>query len=569
MQSINVNAPHREDSFAADGIKGQQAALGQDFASIFASFAGTQGNSSSISALLNSLQPQDMLRSAPKPNQADFARDRAESARLPKLERKSSADRPERPELPSYKRSTAQDEPDRAQRDERTERPEHEEREFSADRADRAEVSESAPKSAESGFGEESAEFFSLGKFAENTGMSGSVADAGESGEFGGSSFNDRREQNFKLFSALQGRVPQDSQKQQAAAQMMQFSDDKVQVDLKALTEGLKEVQSSGQQAEGDKLNSLMQKANVLQVDVKGKNLEDLVKNGRESAQDLSAIAESLNISSKLKGEGSSFLNGGESSSNGSSQPSPWLMQQMQAQKNTPAAQQPSLEAKMGDALSTLQKQLSGAESGALNEAKPAGMNGAEGVKAGNAAQAQEPLSFGQQVTAELNSVTKGQKSPEKSQLAENLRRNAEELAKQVMAMAARNLQSVELNLNPGELGKLKISIDVTGMDEVSKITVAASNPATRALVADTLPKLRELMLEQGMEVQAELDEESGFSEEQSTEQQDNQLADQHQDGKPQDDGVFFRAPRPLGEEAKPEDLAQSSQNEHTLNFFA
>ena len=50
-----------------------------------------------------------------------------------------------------------------------------------------------------------------------------------------------------------------------------------------------------------------------------------------------------------------------------------------------------------------------------------------------------------------------------------------------VMEMSSRNLKSLDLTLNPEGLGKMRIVIDATSAEEISKISISASHSGTRA----------------------------------------------------------------------------------------
>ena len=91
--------------------------------------------------------------------------------------------------------------------------------------------------------------------------------------------------------------------------------------------------------------------------------------------------------------------------------------------------------------------------------------------------------------------------------LSENIRKNADAIAEKVMMMAARNMRDLSIDLNPGELGKMKISFNLGSSDEVLKISVAASNPMTKDLVEMSLGRLRENLLQQGIDAETSLGE--------------------------------------------------------------
>ena len=101
-----------------------------------------------------------------------------------------------------------------------------------------------------------------------------------------------------------------------------------------------------------------------------------------------------------------------------------------------------------------------------------------------------------------------------------NARQNAEEIANQVMKMAARNLRTLEISLNPEQLGKMKLSFELQGT-EAAKVSIASLNPVTRELVGECLGKLREIFAENDMDIEAEIAEytESGDDSDYTSEQ--------------------------------------------------
>lgn len=75
--------------------------------------------------------------------------------------------------------------------------------------------------------------------------------------------------------------------------------------------------------------------------------------------------------------------------------------------------------------------------------------------------------------------------------MSSNLKQNAQALTEKVMQMASKNLKTMDLTLNPHGLGKMKISLDVGSADDVTKISISASSPATKALVEQGMEALR------------------------------------------------------------------------------
>lgn len=68
-----------------------------------------------------------------------------------------------------------------------------------------------------------------------------------------------------------------------------------------------------------------------------------------------------------------------------------------------------------------------------------------------------------------------------------------------VVWMAGRNLQSAELKLHPAELGPLQVQLSVD--DKVVSVSISAAHAQTREALEGAMPKLREMLLDQGMDL--------------------------------------------------------------------
>ena len=79
-----------------------------------------------------------------------------------------------------------------------------------------------------------------------------------------------------------------------------------------------------------------------------------------------------------------------------------------------------------------------------------------------------------------------------KLSLSSDLRRNAQAISEKIMEMAARNQKTMNLTLNPKGLGQMRISLDFSNNQDVSKITIKASDDNTKAMLEDGLSDLQE-----------------------------------------------------------------------------
>jgi len=91
--------------------------------------------------------------------------------------------------------------------------------------------------------------------------------------------------------------------------------------------------------------------------------------------------------------------------------------------------------------------------------------------------------------------------------MSSNLKQNAQALTEKVMQMASKNLKTMDLTLNPHGLGKMKISLDVGSADDVTKISISASSPATKALVEQGMEALRQTLRNNDINAKTEVTE--------------------------------------------------------------
>lgn len=130
--------------------------------------------------------------------------------------------------------------------------------------------------------------------------------------------------------------------------------------------------------------------------------------------------------------------------------------------------------------------------------------------------------------------------------MSSNLKQNAQALTEKVMQMASKNLKTMDLTLNPHGLGKMKISLDVGSADDVTKISISASSPATKALVEQGMEALRQTLRNNDINAKTEVTEYEDNHSNQNPNQEfaGNEQQSQHgQQEQNQDDlsyGTFF-----------------------------
>lgn len=104
--------------------------------------------------------------------------------------------------------------------------------------------------------------------------------------------------------------------------------------------------------------------------------------------------------------------------------------------------------------------------------------------------------------------------------MSSNLKQNAQQITESVMKMASRNLKTVNIQLSPEGMGKLKISIDMTKSEEVASVSISASNQATKQLVEQGLTDLKERLMANDIKADPKVEE---YNEQDQSGQKNNQ----------------------------------------------
>ena len=167
--------------------------------------------------------------------------------------------------------------------------------------------------------------------------------------------------------------------------------------------------------------------------------------------------------------------------------------------------------------------------------------------------------------------------TPDLLTLSKNLKENAEALTEKVMKMASRNLKSMVLDLNPTNLGKMKITLDLTNAEEIAKISIGASQAGTRALVESTLDSLKETLKQNFIEAQTDVvDYEEGEPNHEQYASDDEQHQPQHESSqqKSSDNGILFASDENSERETENSQLndlenINNSQNANGISYFA
>lgn len=164
--------------------------------------------------------------------------------------------------------------------------------------------------------------------------------------------------------------------------------------------------------------------------------------------------------------------------------------------------------------------------------------------------------------------------------MSSNLKQNAQALTEKVMQMASKNLKTMDLTLNPHGLGKMKISLDVCSADDVTKISISASSPATKALVEQGMEALRQTLRNNDINAKTEVTEyEDNHSNQNSNQEfagneQQSQHGQQEQNHDELSYGAFFATNDE--DDNQSENLTENqtenimnSQNGDSVSYFA
>jgi flagellar hook-length control protein FliK len=74
-----------------------------------------------------------------------------------------------------------------------------------------------------------------------------------------------------------------------------------------------------------------------------------------------------------------------------------------------------------------------------------------------------------------------------------------DDLAHRVLLFAGQRLQSAEISLSPADLGPIRVSLELRGQE--AAVQFNAAHAATRSAIEDSLPRLREMLAAQGLQL--------------------------------------------------------------------
>lgn len=308
-------------------------------------------------------------------------------------------------------------------------------------------------------------------------------------------------------------------------------------------------------------LSTLASAANVSEMVVEERSeLTEIAQLAQLDEDELSLIDDSLQLASQLDEGGDDELDQ-EAQFSRHQQFLSSLKQEHAATQNTGAG---PAQTKVDEALRTLQEQVvssvtSNFDGGKTPEAE-SGLGQSLGVlsaaKAGGAA-----------VLNRLSLERAAQSRDNLLHMSADLKANAEEITKQVMAMASRNLKSMTVQLAPEHLGKMTITFDLGARDELSKIKLAAASPLTRDLIEQGMGKLRESLVQSGFEAETELADYEGAPDEEG-QSADSRGGESGRDRQQENDGVLF-AQAPAAAEEPEDESAEGMSQDGSISYFA
>ncbi|MEF1298806.1 flagellar hook-length control protein FliK, partial [Vibrio parahaemolyticus] len=74
-----------------------------------------------------------------------------------------------------------------------------------------------------------------------------------------------------------------------------------------------------------------------------------------------------------------------------------------------------------------------------------------------------------------------------------------EQVAEKVQMMMSKNLKNLDIRLDPPELGRMQIRMTMN--NDLANVHFTVTNPQARDIIEQTLPRLREMLAQQGMQL--------------------------------------------------------------------
>lgn len=105
----------------------------------------------------------------------------------------------------------------------------------------------------------------------------------------------------------------------------------------------------------------------------------------------------------------------------------------------------------------------------------------------------------GQQLGTQPNGMRAEQANPAQVPLQLSRDVAADQVAERVQMMMSKNLKNIDIRLDPPELGRLQIRMNMNGDGATVHFTVA--NQGARDIIEQSMPRLREMLAQQGVQL--------------------------------------------------------------------
>lgn len=171
-------------------------------------------------------------------------------------------------------------------------------------------------------------------------------------------------------------------------------------------------------------------------------------------------------------------------------------------------------EADLAAAVESDENAMTSAVQAALGSGKAFDANSATATMGANNAQVRDALMQNEaqvqalvqnQMEAQIQEREQLQREFANMNLGMDPTSDAAMLHERVMQMAARNMKHLAVDLNPRDLGKMRIAIELSDDNDALSVTLAAASPETRALLAETLPILENTLEQQNVTTNAQI----------------------------------------------------------------
>ncbi|MDA9557537.1 flagellar hook-length control protein FliK [Vibrio sp.] len=148
--------------------------------------------------------------------------------------------------------------------------------------------------------------------------------------------------------------------------------------------------------------------------------------------------------------------------------------------------------------------------------------------------------------------------------LMQNKEQASEQLADRMNMMLSKNLKHVDIRLDPPDLGRMQIRMNLNGDNTSVQFTVA--NPQVRDMIEQTMPRLREMMAQHGIQLSESSVQQQSSQQQSSQQQSAQQQSAQQQSNQQHHLNNAANAKQNEGDEANSKHQEGSSDSEQGMN---